>query len=48
MVRKVESVRARMGEGYLRGSHEKPRHRGDWLKLEAKWMGGEGDCRDVT
>ena len=30
------------------GSHEKPRDRGNWLKLEAKWMGGEGDCRDVT
>jgi len=30
------------------GFHEIPRHGGDWLKLEAKWMGGEGDCRDVT
>jgi len=29
-------------------SHEKPRYSGDWLKMEAKWMGGEGDCRDVT
>jgi len=28
--------------------HERPRYKGDWLKMEAKWMGGEGDCRDVT
>ena len=48
MVREGESGKARVAEGYPRGSHEKPRYRGDWLKHEAKWMGGEGDCRDVT
>ncbi len=39
-----ESVEADAATGF----QDKPRYKGDWLKLEAKWMGGEGDCRDVT
>jgi hypothetical protein len=47
-VRRGESMRESVEADAAMGSHEKPRYKRDWLKLEAKWMGGEGDCRDVT
>ena len=47
-MRRGELRRERTWTDAETASHEKPRYSGDWLKMEAKWMGGEGDCRDVT
>ena len=47
-VRQGGSMRENIYVDTPSGFQEKARNRGDWLKLEAKWMGGEGDCRDVT
>ncbi len=48
-VRESELMKGRVGRGHPGGSllHEKPRYKGDWFRLETRWMGGEMDCKDV-
>ncbi len=46
--RRGQSMREKIYANTPSGFQEKPRYMGDWLEMEGKWMGGEGDCRDVT